>query len=106
MTALTAGLAAYSIAPHDKIFMPNSLSHSSKRLIIELENNNTIYNAGQSIRGFINVEHLGPCFPCSELRLSLRGYEHLHQTISKMSEVELQPIVEIRLKIADVLQQM
>lgn len=40
----------------------------------------------------------------SELRLSLRGQEHFHQTYMGMSEVELLPFCNIQLKIADIAQ--
>lgn len=40
-------MAAYAIAPTDKMMVPNSLTVATKRLIIELENNNITFQAGQ-----------------------------------------------------------
>ena len=56
----------------------NEFIVDAKIISIELENNISNFLAGSEIRGVVKVFHSMPCFDVSELRLSLRGYEHFH----------------------------
>jgi hypothetical protein len=67
----------------------NEFIVDAKIISIELDNNVNFFLAGSEIRGVVKVFHQRPCFDVSELRLSLRGYEHFHQTYFNESEVEL-----------------
>ena len=60
----------------------NEFTVEAKQISIELENNINFFLAGSEIRGVVKVFHQSPCFDVSELRLSLRGYEHFHQSFS------------------------
>jgi hypothetical protein len=67
----------------------NEFIVDAKVISIELENNINFFLAGSEIRGVVKVFHQRPCFDVSELRLSLRGYEHFHQSVGMSSEVEM-----------------